>query len=214
MQDDLIVFGAAYSAYTRIVRLVLAEKDIAHRFEEIDFIAEGPDAARQAGHPFGRVPILVHGERRLFETSAITLYLDWMWPSPALIPANAFAAAQMASAVSALDHYVWPSIRELCTQRLFAPLASGWPDEQVIERMVKRLQTDLSAFEDAYCEDLFTRTKVTLADLHALPMVAYLMMTPEGATLMARHPRLSDWWAWIAARPSIAATDFDLASYP
>jgi len=38
---DPVLYGAAYSAYTRIARLVLAEKGVAYRLEEVDVFAPG-----------------------------------------------------------------------------------------------------------------------------------------------------------------------------
>lgn len=44
--DDPVLFGATYSVYTRIVRLVLLEKAVQYRFEEVDiFDPSGPPAS-------------------------------------------------------------------------------------------------------------------------------------------------------------------------
>ena len=38
-------------------------------------------------------------------------------------------------------------------------------------------------------------------------MIAYFALAPEGAALLANHPRLAAWWAQLSRRPSFAATD-------
>ena len=46
----------------------------------------------------------------------------------------------------------------------------------------------------------------SLADIMLAPVLAYLQMTPEAASLMAERPGLSRWWQAMAARPSMATT--------
>lgn len=46
----------------------------------------------------------------------------------------------------------------------------------------------------------------TLADLHAAPMFAYFITTPEAEHLLVHHPDLKRWWENIANRPSMATT--------
>ena len=51
-----------------------------------------------------------HGEFRLYETQAILRYAERWAPGPALIPADARAAARMNQIVGIVDWYVFPSI--------------------------------------------------------------------------------------------------------
>jgi glutathione S-transferase len=55
--------------------------------------------------------------------------------------------------------------------------------------------------------------ELTLADLHALPILLYFAMTREGADTLAAHPRLRAWLDYAAARPSVQRTrgKFELA---
>ena len=47
--------------------------------------------------------------------------------------------------------------------------------------------------------------QLTLADLHAAPIIDYFRHGRRGARLLARHGRLAAWWDRIAKRPSLAA---------
>jgi len=48
---------------------------------------------------------------------------------------------------------------------------------------------------------------LSLADLHAYPMLRYLALAPEGqALLQAQHPRLWAWLEMMAQRPSVQRT--------
>ena len=94
--SDPILFGAAYSVYVRIARLALAEKGVAYRLVEVDIFAEGgPPADYAARQPFGRIPAFEHDGFRLYESGAITRYVDEAFPGPPLQPAEPQARARV-----------------------------------------------------------------------------------------------------------------------
>ena len=47
---------------------------------------------------------------------------------------------------------------------------------------------------------------ISLADLHAAPMVALFRLAPEGARLLGREDRLLGWWERVSTRPSFIRT--------
>ncbi|TIT61074.1 MAG: glutathione S-transferase family protein, partial [Mesorhizobium sp.] len=56
-----VVYGADYSVYVRIVRLVLAEKGIDYELVPVDiFAADGISGWYFDHHPFGRIPAFEH----------------------------------------------------------------------------------------------------------------------------------------------------------
>ena len=75
------------------------------------------------------------------------------------------------------------------------------PDEARIAAAIAPAATCLAALDG-----LLGGPELTLADLHAAPMVAYFVLAPEGRAMLARHPRLASWWERIAARPSLRDT--------
>lgn len=79
------LFGIERSVYTRTARLALGEKEVAHTLQEVDVF--GPDEVRAAHlsrHPFGRIPVLEHGDFRLYETAAIGRDADEAFVGPPL----------------------------------------------------------------------------------------------------------------------------------
>jgi glutathione S-transferase len=49
---------------------------------------------------------------------------------------------------------------------------------------------------------------ISLADLHAYPMLRYFVETPEGEAMLETFPRLKQWMLLMQARPSARATSF------
>lgn len=213
--SGIILYGPAYSAYTRIVRLVLEEKSAPYTLEEVDFISSGMPAAQTERHPFGMVPALEHDGQILFEAGPTCSYLDEVLFAPMFTPDDPQTRARMAATISVLDHYIWPDLRELVTQALFTTLVGGWPDDSIKERMVKRLTGSLAILEEKFVSvGALNSDAITLADLHAVPMIAYLAETLDGQVLLQALPALSGWWDDMKQRPSVISTEFDLTTYP
>ena len=210
----LVVYGYRYSVYLRIVRLVLVEKGIAYDRAEINpFAAEVPGQYLTL-HPFGRVPTVVHDGFVLYETSAITRYIDRAFPGPPLQPADPHAAARMDQIIAVIDAYgYWPLVRQVFSHRVFRP-ATGQPtDEAEVTKGLASSATVLKALEDLTAPTAFlTGDKVSLADLHVGAMLAYFAAAPEGASLLAEHARLANWWRYFARRSAMAATNPGLPS--
>jgi glutathione S-transferase len=51
----------------------------------------------------------------------------------------------------------------------------------------------------------FVGSALTLADLHALPVITYLSATPEGQAILEKHPNVRSWFSRVSARPSVKA---------
>ena len=68
------VYGFPISTFVNIVRFVLTHKNVAFDFHDLE--GEMGSPSHLALHPFNRVPILDHAGFRIYETSAIALYVD------------------------------------------------------------------------------------------------------------------------------------------
>lgn len=205
----LVLHGYHFSVYLRIVRLALAEKAVSYERVEVNpFLPEIP-AAYLALHPFGRVPTLEHDGFVLYETAAITRYVDRSFAGPALQPNQPRALARMDQIIAVVDAYgYWPMVRQVFSHGFFRP-ASGKPGDGVeVERGLDGAAKALRALEALAASDAFlVGPALSLADLHLGAMMAYFTAVPAGADLLADHPRLAAWWAHVRRRPSFAVTD-------
>ncbi len=82
------IIGSSRSTYTRVVRMVCEEKGIEYVLKEAELGA--PEIF--AIHPFGKMPVMRHGDVELFESKAIAAYLDRRFPGPTVFPSDPLLA--------------------------------------------------------------------------------------------------------------------------
>jgi glutathione S-transferase len=197
------------SVYTRIARLALEEKGVGYALQEVEiFSATGVPPEHFDRHPFGRIPTFTHGEFSLYETGAITRYIDEAFPGPPLQPVEPRARGRMAQVISVLDAYAYqPMIWGVFVQRIAIPHKGGTPNESIVAESLPLIRTCLETLEVLLGERrFFAGDELTLADLHAAPMLSYFSLTREGAEILASHERLGRWLAEMRARPSVKRT--------
>ncbi len=200
-----IVHGPSYSTYTRSVRLALAEKSVSHQLIEIDILGgahkQPPYSNKQ---PFGKVPAFEHDGNTFYEVSAILRYIDEVFPGPALMPETPVARAKVNQVMSIVDSYGYtPAVTNLFIPRVLVPSLGGETDLEKVESakapaalFVKELERLLGTSQ------FFGGANVSLADLHVLPVVTYLVATPEGKAICESAPNLRNWLSRAAKRPS------------
>jgi glutathione S-transferase len=204
-----IVFGARYSVYTRIVRLALAEKGVAYRLEEIDVFAPGgPPTAYLERQPFGRIPAFELDGFRLYEAGAISRYVDEAFAGPALQPSNARSRARVNQIISVCDSYGFRTlVWDIFVERVRATAQGRTSDEARIAAAVPRARVCLGVLDAALVDGAhLAGAALSLADLHAYPMIALFRLADEGARLLADVPAVERWRATMAARPSAQTT--------
>lgn len=208
---EVTLFGLRVSVYTRIARLTLAEKDIPYRFEEVDVFADsGPPADYLALNPFGTIPCLRYGEFVLYETAAITRYIDEVFFPLSLQPSATAARARMNQVIGVLDNYGYrPMVWDVYVQRSVVPAGGGKADEAVIAAALPGLRQVLRQLDHWRADQRYLAgDTITLADLHAYPMLHYFNETPEGAEMLDGFPRLRLWLRHMQARESVRGTSF------
>ncbi|TIT49839.1 MAG: glutathione S-transferase family protein [Mesorhizobium sp.] len=201
-----ILYGADYSVYVRIARMALEEKGVGYELVPLDIFAiEGIPAWYLEHHPFGRIPAFEHDGFRLFETNAIARYVDEAFEGPALQPADARGRARMGQMTGMLDAYGYRSmVWDVAVERL----EKAEPDERLIAGGLSQAQTVLKVLASLKADGPWLLgDQLTLADLHAAPIIAYFLKVGEGRDLLARFADIRDWYARVADRASFARTE-------
>jgi glutathione S-transferase len=203
------IYGPSYSTYVRTARLALEEKGAPYELVDVAMLAGAhQEADHRKRHPFGRLPAFAHDGLSLYETGAITRYVDRALPGPSLQPSDPKALARTDQVMSIVDAYAYGCmIGQLAWQRLVVPLQGGEPDETIVAASLPRAELCLSEFA-RLLDGLpwFGGSAISLADLHLAPIMAYVSSTPEGADLLAAQPRLNAWWGRMSGRPSMVKT--------
>ncbi len=205
-----IVYGPTYSTYVRTVRLALAEKGVTYDLVDVAMLQGAhQEPAHLARNPFGKVPSFEHDGFGLYETSAITRYIDRAFPGAALQPAHVRDLARMDQIMSIVDSFAYgPIIGKLVWQRMVTPMLGGTPDDAVIAEAIPHVKLALAEFARLMGHGpWFAGPELSLADLVLAPMFAYMCGTGEGAKLLEPHAKLVSWWGKMSARPSMAATE-------
>jgi glutathione S-transferase len=203
--SSVTVFGAPYSVYVRIVRLALAEIGVPYDLVEVDIFAKQTVPAEyRERHPFDRIPAFEHDGFRLFETDAIVGYIAESFDGGALLPAGVRDRARMRQIMRILDSYAYPwlvwgiYVEEMERDRL----GRLTPEE------LARADKCLKVLSDLAAEEFMAGARLSLADLWALPMLAYLDSAPAGRRLLQGAPKLAAWLGRMRQRPSAIATRF------
>ncbi len=208
---DIKLLGLSISVYTRIARIALEEKGIDYRLEEVDIFADpGPPLDYLALNPFGTIPCLLHGDLVLYETSAITRYIDEITPTTSLQPAAPKKRARMNQIIGMLDSYCYrPMVWGVYVQRIVVPAGGGKADEACIVDALTGLRSVLEQLDQWRGENGFlVGQALSLADLHLYPMLSYFTETPEGIAMLDTFPRLRQWMHLMELRHSVRATPF------
>lgn len=201
---DPILYGPGYSTYTRSARLALAEKNVAYQHVEVDFL-QGMPEEHLARHPFGKVPAFEHDGLALYEVCAIGRYVDEAFDGPSLQPADAAGRARMSQIISIVDSYTYtPLLTQVVIQRLVMPMLGGAADEETIASALPAARKALGVLEDLLGGQAFLAgDKLSLADLHLVPIYVYFSMAPEGRAVLENHSTLRRWADRVCARDSV-----------
>jgi glutathione S-transferase len=199
------IIGSARSTYTRVVRMVCEEKGIDHTLKDVPLGA--PELA--AIHPFGKMPVLRHGEVALFESKAIASYLDRVFPAPFVVPSDPYLAAQTEQWVSVVNTLIDRTIIRTYLFAYIAPgTADGSPNRAAIDAVMPTLQQQVGVLDKAVAETgHLVGNQFTLADINLMPLLHRLKIPPEGAAALAAAKNLSAYYERHAQRASFARTE-------
>ncbi|MEX0583743.1 MAG: glutathione S-transferase family protein [Sneathiella sp.] len=202
------LFNFKFSAYGRIVKIVLIEKEIEHVIREVNPFDMDETNDYLEIHPFKRVPAIRHDDLILYETSAIAQYLDEAFKGPSLQPTDLSSRAKMRQIIAIIDNYGYmPLVRKVFSESVFNP-AFGEPiDKARLNEGLEESIPVLSALERIVDKNGYIASSAfTLADAHLIPMIDYFTMAQRGIEMLQDYPKLSRWWRSAKERRSTIFT--------
>ena len=198
------IIGSIRSTYTRAACMVCEEKAIEYGLTERPLHA--PEIL--AIHPFGKMPVLRHGEIVLFESKAIATYLDRSFPAPYVFPSEP-RLAELAEQWVSLVNTVMD--RTLIRTYVFAYIASrtagGGPDRAAIDAVMPAVREQIGVLDKAVAgSGYLVGDQFTFADINLLPILHRVGQFPEGAEALAATTHLASYYDRHAARASFQRT--------
>ena len=198
------IIGFAPSTYVRTARMVCEEKAIPYELKPA--APHSPDVA--AIHPFGKIPVLRHGDFELCESKAIATYLDLTFPGPKLIPTDPRHAALTEQWVSLVNTRMdGTMIRTYLFAYIFPKTEDGSPDRKAIDGVLPALKDEIGLLDRAVAKGGYLAgDSFTFADINVMPILFYLQKFPEAAAAIAAAKPLAAYYDRLAARPSFQNT--------
>lgn len=198
------IIGSSQSTYTRAVCMVCEEKGILYQLTQTELGAPKVVAI----HPFGKMPVLRHGDFELCESKAIATYLDRSFPGPQLIPSDPRLAALTEQWVSLVNTVMDATlIRTYLLAYAFPRTADGKPDRKAIEAVAPAVRRQIGVLDRAVAATGYLAgDQFSFADINLLPILYYIRQLPEAAEALSAATHLARYYERHAARPSFART--------
>jgi glutathione S-transferase len=197
------IIGSSQSTYTRVVCMVCEEKGIDYVLTQS--LLRAPELL--AIHPFGKMPVLRHGDFALCESKAIATYLDRSFPGPHVFPSDPRLAALTEQWVSLVNTVMDRTLIRTYLYAYIAPKTAGAPDREAIEVVMPAVREQLGILNKAVASTGYlVGDQFTFADINLLPILDRVRLAPEGAEALATASHLAAYYDRHAARSSFART--------
>jgi glutathione S-transferase len=200
----LKLYHSPMSPNSRRVWIALLEKDIPFELVPLNMDGDQYQPEFLALNPFHRVPVLVDDGFRVVESLAILNYLEAKYPTPALMPTDAKAVANVRMVEMVTANELMPAILPMSYQML----GMAEQDPQKLEQGKQQAVTVLSFFESLLSDrPYFAGEQLTLAEVVAGTVVPHL---PSLGISLADYPKLSAWCERLMERAAWATTHISL----
>ena len=199
----LTLCGFSASNYYNKVKLALFEKGVPFQ-EQLAWVGQTDLAAS----PLGKVPYLLTPEGPLCESAVIADYIEAAYPTPALVPAQAFAAAKVRELITFMELHLELVARNLYPQAFFGGTVSEAAREKVGIQLEKNIAAfaKLASFAPYVAGDSFSMADCA-AIVH-LPLVSSATKAIYGRDYLAELP-VRDYLARMAERPHVQRINAD-----
>jgi glutathione S-transferase len=195
---SLLLYSSPLSMFGAKAEIALREKALDFELVMVPFDKQDrynpkhPEVRRI--NPKGQVPVLVHDDVELFDSTLIFEYLEDAFPEPPLWPGNPAARAEARLLELKADDVVFMNIA-----RLFG--LEGRPDDPVAVSARAKAHQHYAELEARLAGRDFFAGPFSYADIGMF--MAQFYGERKGALLNEATPRLIDWRSRMLARPAV-----------
>lgn len=239
----LELYNFPMSTCSQKVRIVLAEKQLEWKDRRLDSAkGEHLTPEYLKLNPNGVVPTLVHDGNPIIDSSVICEYLDEVFPQASMTLLDALGRAKMRAWLRYIEEVPTPSIRYPSFNRVLVhnlkrltkeqfnaqadrrPLRkhfyhrmgqTGFPKEDM-DAAMENLENTIKRMDKALAETggpWIMGRQFLLVDVCLTPTIDRMEDLGHAGMWERGHPRVTEWWARIKARPSYEATYYPGARF-
>ncbi|MCR9071945.1 MAG: glutathione S-transferase family protein [Alphaproteobacteria bacterium] len=201
---DIVLYGMPHSNFVRACAMTALEKGVDYESALTGF-RDMRSPGMLALSPFGKVPVMRHGDLVLFESLAIMRYIDLAFGTPdALQPADPLERIRMDqwfnAVMGTVDRHI---VREWALEVIFPSGPDRTPDAKRIGRARKAAVRDLAVLDREYAgRTWLVGDAISLADIVLVCTLDVLDLLDGGDSLMRDAPALSRAMAVLRERES------------
>jgi glutathione S-transferase len=193
---EIEIYSAALCPFAHRTRLTLREKGVPFKLVEIDL--QNKPANFLEISPYGKFPVLKHGDNRIWESAIINEYLEEAFPEPSLLPKEPMQRAQARIWINFADSRLFAASGKLLHSR----------DPQQQAALLKELTEHLLFIErESMSNDgpYWLGEEISLVDLTYYPWFEQLAVLEHflGFQVPKGIDRLKRWWGAVASRESV-----------
>jgi glutathione S-transferase len=204
--SQIKLYSAVLCPFAHRVRLALLEKGV--RFELIEIDPQNKPANFLEISPYGKVPVLTHGDNHVWESAIVNEYLEEVFPTPPLLPKNPIDRAHARIWINFADTRLFAASAKLLYGRDSQPAAIL---NELTEHLLFIEREGLAKISDR--APYWLGSELSLVDLTFYPWFEQLnvlehfrgFQMPPGLVGGAsrNENRLQQWQAAVAERESV-----------
>jgi glutathione S-transferase len=158
----------------------------------------------KALHPFGKVPVLLHGERSVIETTTICRYLDEAFAHTSLRPADLAQKVKVDQWSATLAMYADDRLIRRYLLLLVSPAQPSRPIDREAVATAEPMATQTLGLLEKHLggQQFFCGADYSMADAILTPMLDYLERVPESAQWLKKTSNLHDYLFRMRLRQS------------
>jgi glutathione S-transferase len=192
------LYSAILCPFAHRVRLTLREKGVP--FESIEIDLQNKPANFLEISPYGKVPVLKHGDNRIWESAIINEYLEETFPDPPLLPTKPIQRAQARIWINFADTRLFATTGKLLHSRDPHPTASL---NELSEHLLFMDREGLR--KNPASTPYWLGTELSLVDLTFYPWFEQLAVLEHfrGFGLRSGLDRLQEWHTAVAQQDTV-----------
>jgi glutathione S-transferase len=193
--SQIQIYSAVLCPFAHRVRLTLQAKGVP--FESIEIDPQNKPANFLEISPYGKVPVLKHGNNRVWESAIVNEYLEETFPDPPLLPIEPMQRAQARIWINFADTRLFATTGKLLYGRDSRPTALL---TELIEHL--RFMEHEGLGQTSPSTPYWLGTELSLVDLTFYPWFEQLAVLEHfrGFQLPSGLDRLQEWQAAVAQR--------------